>query len=226
MRGKRVAWVRVSDTGLRLAWVVPGARLSYIVRHRVLRQRDALPTGRELVVIGWSGMRGVVSLAAAFALPIATAAGTPFPQRDLIVFLTFSVVVFTLVVQTPTLGPLIRRLGLDDDSGVGCEERDARRIAIKAALEHLDKERLHDRPEYAGLYDDLVQHYRDRLESEIDGAPEDPRSLHQHRYHALSRELLGVQRQAVLRLRKEGRINDEVLRHIERDLDLEAVRLP
>jgi CPA1 family monovalent cation:H+ antiporter len=209
---------------LRLAWVFPGARLSYTIRRRLLGQSDPYPTGRELLVVGWSGMRGVVSLAAAFALPIATAAGEPFPGRDLIVFLTFSVVVFTLIVQTLTLAPLIRRIGLEGGSGLGCEERDARRIAIEAAIRQLEAERQRDRPQYAGLYDDLAQHYRDRLEG--DGADaNDPRTLHQERYRALGRELIDVQRHAVLRLRGEGRINDEVLRRIERDLDLEAVRL-
>jgi Na+/H+ antiporter len=209
---------------LRLAWVVPGARLSFTIRRRLLRQTDPYPTGRELLVVGWSGMRGVVSLAAAFALPITTAAGAPFPGRDLIVFLTFSVVVFTLIVQTLTLAPFIRRLGLEGGSGLGCEERDARRIAIDAAIRRLEEERARDRPEYAALYDDLAQHYRERLEGDGDDAS-DPRALHHDRYRALAQQLIDVQRRAVLRLRGEGRINDEVLRRIERDLDLEAVRL-
>jgi monovalent cation/hydrogen antiporter len=209
---------------LRVAWVMPGARLSFAIRRRLLRQTDSYPTVRELAVVGWSGMRGVVSLAAAFALPVTIVSGAPFPERDLIVFLTFSVVVFTLVVQTLTLAPLIRKLGLEGGSGLGCEERDARRIAIEAAVRQLEQERQRDRPEYAALYDDLVQHYRDRLE---DGGDEvnDPRALHHDRYRALGRELIDVQRRAVLRLRGEGRINDDVLRRIERELDLEAVRL-
>jgi len=212
-------------SGLRLAWVYPGARLSYAVRHRFLHQTDPQPTARELLIVGWSGMRGVVSLAAAFALPVAVGDGSPFPTRDLIVFLTFSVVVFTLIVQTLTLGPLIRWLGLEDGTGLGCEERDARRIALKAALAHLEKERLHDRPEYAGLYDDLAQHYRDMVTATGDSGARDPQSVSHERYRALTGELLGVQRRAILRLRDEGRINDEILRHIERDLDLQAVRL-
>src|SRR4051794_2320147 len=170
---------------LRLAWVAPGARLSYTIRRRLLQQSDPYPTGRELLVVGWSGMRGVVSLAAAFALPVTTASGAPFPGRDLIVFLTFSVVVFTLVVQTLTLAPLIRRLGLQGGGALGCEERDARRIAIEAAIRRLEDERRHDRAEYGGLYDDLAQHYRDRLEDD-GGDADDPRILHHDRYRALA----------------------------------------
>jgi Na+/H+ antiporter len=213
-------------TALRLAWAFPGARLAYAIRHRLLHQKDRRPSGRELLVIGWSGMRGVVSLAAAFALPVTLANGMPFPQRDLIVFLTFSVVVFTVVVQTLTLAPLIRILGIEGGIGLACEERDARRIALNKAIEHLEHERPKDRPEYAGLYDDLAQHYRDRLDSTRDrGESQDARSMYHDRYRALSRELLDVQRQAVLGLRNDGQINDEVLRQIERDLDLQAVRL-
>jgi Na+/H+ antiporter len=219
------AIVSVIVSGLRLAWMVPGSRIASAVRRHLLRHHEPPPSGRELVVVGWSGMRGVVSLAAAFALPISLADGTPFPQRDLIVFLTFSVVVFTLVVQTLTLGPLIRKLGLEDGPGVACEERDARRIAVKAALDHLEKQRSHDRPEYAAVYDDIAQHYRDRLQSTVQGGRPDARSLHYERHQSLSRELLRVERETAMRLRNDGRINDEVLRHIERELDLQAVRL-
>jgi len=195
------------------------------MRHRLLGQTDPRPSWRELVVVGWSGMRGVVSLAAAFGLPVVLSDGEPFPQRDLIVFLTFSVVVFTIVVQTLTLAPLIRLLGIEGGIGIGCEERDARRIALNAALDHLERERLQDRPEYGALYDDIAQHYRDTLQAVDTNAEQDPRALHHRRYRTLSRELLDVQRRTVLGLRNQGRINDEVLRHVEHELDLESARL-
>jgi CPA1 family monovalent cation:H+ antiporter len=209
---------------LRLAWVGPGAHLSYFVRHHFLHQTDLRPGWRELVVVGWSGIRGVISLAAAFALPELLSDGRPFPQRDLIVFLTFSVVVFTIVVQTLTLAPLIRLLGIEGGVGIGCEERDARRIALRAALDRLEEQRLHDSSDYAALYDDIAEHYRDRLLA-IDTAEQDPRTLHHQRYLSLMRELIDVQRRTLLDLRTTGRINDEVLRHVERELDLESVRL-
>jgi monovalent cation/hydrogen antiporter len=211
---------------LRLAWIAPGARLSYTVRRRLLGQRDPFPSWRELLVVGWSGMRGVVSLAAAFALPTVIADGRPFPQRELIIFLTFSVVIVTIVGQTATLKPLIRLLGIEGGAGLICEERDARRIALSAALDRLEQTRLQDGPEYAALYDDIAQHYRDTLQTMQEGSTgEDPRALHHERYRGLTRELLEVQRRTVLGLRHDGRINDEVLRRVERDLDLEAVRL-
>ena len=108
-------------------------------------------------------MRGVVSLAAALALPSKLADGTPFPHRDLIVFLTFCVIVVTLVLQGITLPALIRALGLSGSGGPNCEEREARRIVIEAALAHLEAGKAKDSQALAGLYDDLANHYRERL---------------------------------------------------------------
>jgi len=211
--------------GLRLAWVTPGARVSYFIRRRFLHQADRRPPARELLVFGWSGMRGVVSLAAAGALPLMLPNGAPFPQRSMIVFLTFSVVIWTLVVQGLTLAPLSRALGLTGVIGRNCEVEEAHRIALQAALDHLEESRSHDRPEDAGLYDDLAQHYREQLET-LTRAPDDttetPRQYRKAR--ALSHELLRVQRRTLLRLRHDGRINDQVLRDLERDLDLQEAQ--
>jgi len=98
-------------------------------------------------------------------------------------------------------------------------------IALQAALDHLEESRGHDRPEYAGVYDDLAQHYRERIEAltrASDDTTETPMQYHKAR--ALSHELLGVQRRTLLRLRQDGRIDDLVLRDIERDLDLQEVQ--
>ena len=211
---------------LRMAWLFPGARVSYFIRRRILHQTDTRPTARELVIIGWSGLRGVVTLAAAMSLPTFLSNGANFPQRDLVVFLAFSVVVFTLVFQGLTLAPLIRALGLAGASGPDCEERDAHRIAVEAALKHLEEARQHDRAEYAGVYDDLRQHYRDQLNA-IFCAPDDAAAApppHYRKHRTVSNELLGVQRRTLLQLRRQGRINDQVLRNLERDLDLQEAR--
>jgi CPA1 family monovalent cation:H+ antiporter len=172
-------------------------------------------------------MRGVVSLAAAMALPAALRDGAPFPQRSLIVFLAFSVVVSTLVVQGLTLAPLIRALGLAGATGAACEEEEATRIALNAALAHLEDARGHDQVEFGGVYDDLAQHYRERLESlaRTPSGDRDALSPQVHKYRIVSHELLAVQRRTVLRLRRDGRINDQVLRNLERDLDLQEARV-
>ena len=211
---------------LRVVWVYPGSAVSFFIRCRVLKQTELRPSGRELLVLGWSGMRGVVSLAAAMALPMTLPGGASFPQRDLIVFLTFSVVVATLVGQGLSLAPLIRALGLAGGSGPNCEHREAHRIAIQAALAHLEETRGHDRAEYGGVYDDLAQHYRERLEA-LTGAPDGVGGAtppHYHKHRALTQELLRVQRRTLLNLRRDGRIDDQVLRGLERDLDLQEAR--
>src|ERR1700761_360987 len=108
-------------------------------------------------------MRGVVSLAAALALPVTLRNGSPFPQRDLIICLTFCVIFVTLVLQGLTLPPIIRWLGLAGVSGPNCGETEARRITAQAALDRLESAKVRDLEEAAEVYDDLVHHYRHRL---------------------------------------------------------------
>ena len=214
---------------LRLAWVFPGARFAYIIRRRMLHQRETVPPARQLVVVGWTGMRGVIALAAALALPHTLPGGVPFPQRNLIVFITFCVILATLVAQGLTLPLLVRLLGLQGSAGPACEEREARRIAVESALGHLEQSRPRDRPDLAPVYDDLALHYRRRLAgltgdaSSQQGQPVDPD--HHSRYRDLSRELAKIERDAAIRLRDEGRIDDDALRQIEHELDLTEARL-
>ncbi|HMF74869.1 MAG TPA: Na+/H+ antiporter [Bryobacteraceae bacterium] len=210
---------------LRLAWVFPGAGLSYFLRTRFAHQKAKRPGVRQVFVIGWTGMRGVVSLAAALALPATLADGSPFPQRDLIVFLTFCVIVVTLVLQGVTLPPLIRALGLAGAAGPNCEEQEARRIVIGAAISHLEAAQERDSEKSAELYQDLARHYRQRL-APLQPSDGNQESLADHLRHVeLSLETLRIERETAIRLRDEGRINDEVLRRIERELDLTESRL-
>src|SRR5882724_7299604 len=97
---------------LRLIWMYPGGYIAHYIRKHLLRQKVSRPSARQIFVVGWTGMRGVIALAAAISLPEALADGQPFPQRDMIIFLTFSVILVTLVLQGLTLPPLIRALGL------------------------------------------------------------------------------------------------------------------
>ena len=140
---------------LRLIWMFPGAYLANVIRRRFLHQDVRMPSGRQIFVVGWTGMRGVVALAAAIALPEVLADGSPFSQRNLIVFLTFSVILVTLVLQGLTLPSLIRALGLGGSVGHQAEEKEARRAMIEAALDHLLRTRAKDRPEFADVYDDI-----------------------------------------------------------------------
>ena len=209
---------------LRLAWVFPGAGLSYWIRRRFLHQHETSPDARYKFVVGWTGMRGVVSLAAALALPMVLADGSPFPRRDLIVCLTFCVILVTLVLQGLTLPPLIRFLGLASAAGPDCEELEARRIVAEAAVEHLEGAKVRDDGTADEVYEDLSNHYRQRLKSI--GVSADPGDVSNYEHYvALLLETLRVERETAIRLRNEGRINDTVLRRLERELDLSESRL-
>jgi CPA1 family monovalent cation:H+ antiporter len=172
-------------------------------------------------------MRGSVSLAAALAVPLVTDAGRPFPGRDLIVFLTFSVILVTLVGQGLTMPGVIRWLDLEDDGVLDREEAKARIKAADAALARLEELADEDwvRDDTAermrGLYAFRKRRFAARFDESDDGAIEE-RSLS---YQRLRRELLGAERQAVFDLRRDGKISDETMRRVERDLDLEDSRL-
>ena len=123
---------------LRLFWTFPGAHLSYYIRTRLLDQNEKRPDPQQIFVVGWTGMRGVLALAAAMSLPETIADGSPFPHRDLIVFLTFCVILVTLVFQGLTLPSLIRILGLAEPAGPKPEEQEARRLVLQAAQARLE----------------------------------------------------------------------------------------
>lgn len=212
---------------LRIAWTFPGAYFAYLVRTRILHQDEKRPGARQIFVVGWTGMRGVIALAAAISLPETLAGGGPFPHRNLIIFLTFALIIVTLVFQGLTLPPLIRRLGLAGTQNSFREEQEARGLIAEAALRRLSELRENDESDSDDLYEDMMQHYQHRLDSLR--RPENPegktRPGRHERYREVSRELLGVERKTALRLRREGRISDEVAREIERELDLSETRL-
>jgi CPA1 family monovalent cation:H+ antiporter len=212
---------------LRLLWTFPGARVSYWIRSRLLQQHYTRPAARQTFVVGWTGMRGVIALAAALSLPERLANGDPFPQRSLIIFLTFIVIFVTLVLQGLTLPWIIRKLGLAHAAGPNCEEREARRIIAQTVLDRIEEARAQDRPEFAPIYDDLNHHYRHRLAAARTGQQPDTNDMSEHivRAQDLSLELLRTERETALALRSEGRISDDVLRTLEYDLDLREAQL-
>jgi Na+/H+ antiporter len=178
-------------------------------------------------VIGWMGMRGAVSLAAALALPLETDAGAPFPGRELIIFLAFMVILGTLVGQGLTLPKLIRWLDLDEDRLEAKEDTKARIYAADAALQRLEELLDEDwvRPETADRLRGLYNFRRSRFQARFDGEDDGSIERQSTDFQRLRRELLEAERAAVVGLRREGRISDEVMRRVERDLDLEDSRL-
>ena len=171
-------------------------------------------------------MRGVIALAAAISLPETLANGSPFLQRSLIIFLTFSVILVTLVVQGLTLPIVIRALGIGGSADTQRSTAEARRLVIRSALAYLG--RMQDAsPEFAEIDQDIARHYTQRMATlGSDRQEPNPQDvIKQARYLDVSRQLLNVERETALRLRTEGRISNEALREIERDLDLSVVRL-
>ena len=178
-------------------------------------------------VVGWMGMRGAVSLAAALALPLETDAGVPFPGRDLIIFLAFAVILGTLVFQGLTLPKLIDFLRFEEDEGEAIEDTKARIHAAEAALARLDELMDEDwvRPETAERLRGLYGFRRSRFLARVDGEDDGAIERQSTDFQRLRRELLEAERAAVVGLRRDGRISDEVMRRVERDLDLEDARL-
>lgn len=179
-------------------------------------------------------MRGVISLAAALALPLTAAGGGPFPGRDLILFLTFSVILATLVVQGLSLPLIIRLLGLEDDGSVEREEVRARLEAAEAALTRLGEleaeawVREDTAERVRGLYGYRRSRFLARAQAPEGTNPGGNGEVIEARsrdYQRLVRELVQAQRLALIRLRNGNSISDEAFRRVERDLDLEEARL-
>jgi CPA1 family monovalent cation:H+ antiporter len=208
----------------RFLWVIPGTYLTAWIRRT---KRPIQNPGRASIILGWAGMRGAVSLAAALALPLTTDAEDAFPNRDLIIFLTFGVILASLVVQGLSFPALLKLVGLEDEGRTEKEENKARIYATEAALARLEELAEEDwvrndtLDRVRAMFNFRNQRFRSRFDPESDGEIES-RSLD---YQRLLRELLAAERNAVFDLRRERRIDDVVMRRVIRDLDLEEARL-
>lgn len=209
----------------RLVWVPLATAIPRLLSP-ALRRRDPMPPWSTVFVVGWTGMRGIVSLAAALALPLTTARGDPFPFRDLIIVITFEVILATLVVQGLTLSPLIRRLRLGDDPTLEIEEAHARQEAGRAALTRLDE--LAQAPEAPRAdIERMRSRYTQRVQraSSIEPGVSADSARSQAALRRLRHETLSAERRAIIALRDEGVISDEVLQRLEQELDIEAIRI-
>ncbi len=206
---------------VRILWVFPAAWIPRWLS-RSLREREAAPPNRELFIEAWCGMRGIVSLAAALALPVTIESGAPFPHRDLIVFLTFVVILVTLVGQGLTLAPLIMRLKLTSDSSIADEERRARTDMGLAALAAVD--RVAGEEQVAREIVDRVRaEFAERLALAEAGASAGARDAEQAR--RLRFAAIKAERAELIRVWQENHISDDVLHHLEEELDYQESRL-
>jgi monovalent cation/hydrogen antiporter len=211
---------------IRILWVFPATYLPRLLFRKLCRH-DPHPPWRHVTIVAWTGMRGVVSLAAALAIPLTLRDSSPFPGRDLILFLTFVVILATLVLQGLSLPLLIRWLGIQDDRSMEKEEREARLKANQAALT-----RLNEIAERDPAKDDALQRLRVEYEDhirQVEGAePESagtPLRLFSSEYERLSHETIQIERVTIIKLRNQDVISDEVLRRIQSDVDLAEARL-
>jgi len=211
----RIAWQFLP---LSLARIVPAAG-----------NADPGDDWRERLLIGWSGMRGAVSLAAALALPLELDSGAPLGERDLIIYLTVAVIISTLVIQGLTLPALVRRLGLASQQPFAPDEAVARLAAAQAALDRLEELETSAEPIPDTVLERLRELYQARfarcVASLTGGGGELPIENPLEGYRHVRHDLIAKERAAVIKLRQEGRLKAEVFRHIQRDLDLDEARL-
>ncbi|WP_405841378.1 Na+/H+ antiporter [Streptomyces platensis] len=210
----------------RFVWVFPGTYLPRLLSARI-RAREPDTNWTAPVIVGWAGMRGVVSLAIAFSIPAAVHGGASFPARNLVLFLTFTTVIATLVIQGLTLPPLIRALKLPgpDAQAETLAEAQAQNEASRAAEECLE-ERLQDpRNALPGPLADRLRNVLERRRNSVwerlGAANEVTGESADETYRRLARDMIEAERRVFVRLRDDGRIDDEMLRTLLRRLDLE-----
>ena len=202
---------------VRLVWVPIAAYLPRVLSRRI-RRREVPPTRKGVLLVAWTSMRGIVSLATALAVPQLIAGGKPFPYRSEILVITICVIVMTLVVQGLTLAPIIRAFAFEPEATHHAEARVARLEATRRGAEVLDdlsRETWVDARDVEWLRTELRD--RIRLLENHAGEPEGRRRLRG--------EMIRAERRMLVRLRNEGAISDDVLRELEQELDLEAVRV-
>ncbi len=221
------AIISAATMGARLLWIYPGTYLPRMLSKKI-RKNEPAPNPKAVLAVGWAGMRGIVSLAAALALPRLLNNGEPFPARDLILFVTFCVILATLVVQGLTLGPLMKLWKIkEDEKKLKDAELKLRLSVAYGAIEHIEANMSFGQTDEQVLaqlknkYEIRVQNLLHR--SGYSQTRLDAQSIAQ--YHSFQAKLLKVEREIIEQHRKNERHTEELLRNIEYELDLEESRL-
>lgn len=212
-------------------WIFPATYLPRLLSQRI-RERDPAPPWQQAAALSWAGMRGVVSLAAAFALPLRLDNGQPFPDRDLLLFLTFVIILGTLVLQGLTFSWVLRRLGLRRDrQSLLLAQAAAQQSAGRAGLARLE-EALEDDPPPDGVAEGLRQLSTTRMNSGWERLSEVREGVDAERdetpsaaWRRLRASMLEAERAELIRLRDAGQLPDEALREMQKQLDFEEVSL-
>ena len=204
---------------LRLVWIFAETYAVYLYCRLRRHTNNPAPRPRELLVLGWGGMRGVLSLAAAFSVPYSLANGTSFGQRSMIVYLTFCLIVTSLVLQGLTMPSLIRLMAIDSSNDEEREERQARRRLVEEVLRYLNRRRVQERFDSA-VVKEMLSMYERRLRALPIEELESNEAGSRMQRDALLLEILQVERESLIQLRNDSAISDDVARSIQRDLDL------
>ena len=209
----------------RFLWVYPAAYLPKLLVRKP-NENDPFPDWKSVFVVAWTGMRGAISLAAALALPLVLGSGAPFPQRNLVIFITFFAILTTLVLQGLTLPPIIRALKLRDDGETAREEAHARLEIARAALGRIEAIEA-DENDSPRLLEALRRRYQYQAEGLESIAAENNDACRDYFRddRQLQLDILGAERAALLDLRERGALHEDAVRSIGQDLDLEEQRL-
>ncbi|HEY5086615.1 MAG TPA: Na+/H+ antiporter [Gemmatimonadaceae bacterium] len=220
---------------VRFAWV--GISVMILRAGRRRKHAKIEPAWNEGALVAWAGMRGGDSLVIALAIPFVTHANMPIPARNLIVFITFCVIFVTLVVQGMTLSPIVKLLGLHRDTSGQAEETAARIAQADAAIHVINELAAHDGPE-ARVAKSVKPRYTARLKrwtARRDGRADDATTEEQEAaddmagvsdaVNRVNERIIGAQRDSLIKLRESETISDDVLRQLQRELDLEAMLL-
>lgn len=217
------ALVTATVSGARILFIFPGLYLIRAIR-RLLRMSEEALGWRSVLVVAWAGMRGGESMVIALALPLAGRAGEPFAARGLIIVLTFAVIMVTLLVQGLSLHRLIRWLGLQEDGVAEREEAAARTVMTRAALERLEAARRSGEVPDA-LLANMTELYAYGLLAGQAPAGRQISAGERAAYLGLRRDVIKAQRRALIQSRNAEAISDEVMRRLQRELDLQTAQL-
>jgi monovalent cation/hydrogen antiporter len=209
---------------LRFLWMFPAGHIARFLRLHLQKQSVPPPNPRSLIVMAWSGMRGVLTLAAALSLPAFTNRGERFPHREAIIFLAFSVILVTLVGQGLTLPALIRKLRVCESAEALDEERQARKALLKSALRSLRQVDGGQDEIEAQAVDQLTRMYDQQLQGLSRRAETADAGQIDRKYRALAARVRTAQRAELAHLRQESHFREATLRNLERELDLIDLR--
>ncbi|HWZ21803.1 MAG TPA: cation:proton antiporter, partial [Cytophagaceae bacterium] len=193
-----------------------------------IRDTEPNPGWKSVFITGWTGMRGVVSLAAALALPTIMENGQPFPQRNMILFITFVVIMFTLLFQGLTLPYIVKKLNIPFSNQEAIDEQNARIKLANSVIVHIEENFA-----LGVVHDDVLNQVKNKYELKINHLNKKVRTENNakdttglfHQLHDMQNELLKVERNEISTMHKQGAVSEEVLRKLEYELDLEESRL-